>query len=280
MAVRASSFGSGRDTRSSSVCHNRSTSSARRRATRGPSAATRRGSSAACTRSAILRSSSSTERRVASVGWAVKTGRYSSRSRTEITSARSMLPSASASPIRPAAAARGPSAPLVSSCQRCSCSVTLTSWKYAVNARASSTAVASSTSLSRACNGPSSSSRARLRTRSTRASSSGPSCRVSASPSSPPSWRTEARRAACWESEATPPANCATSGDRRSAAIICSVVSASVSEVVIGPVWPARVTPTCHVREAVSPARCAATVRRGWRGSAPVRARGSGRRHR
>ena len=72
MALRASSAGSGRTTRSSSVCQSRSMISASRRSWRRPVG---RSCRAASSSSAIRRSLLSTRRRAASVGCAVKTGR-------------------------------------------------------------------------------------------------------------------------------------------------------------------------------------------------------------
>lgn len=185
MALRASSVGSGRATRSSSVCQMRSMFSASRRSAR------RRSPSGLSSSSATLRSLVRTERRAASVGCAVKTGRTP---RLPAVSRRcsgsaSLSMSAVRARMLPSAARRAPS-----SRPRWTCSVTFARWKYVEKARTSLAAVARSVSpRSRAAASPSE--RVRARTRSTRSSSSCPSCRTRVSPRRSPRRRMSARRA-------------------------------------------------------------------------------------
>ncbi len=186
MALRASSVGSGRATRSSSVCQMRSMFSARRRSVRRRSVASGWSRS-----SATLRSLVRTERRAASVGWAVKTGR-TPRLRAvwaRCSGSASLSMSAVRARMPPSAARRARS-----SRPRWTCSVTLARWKYVEKARTSLVAVARSVSpRSRAAASPSD--RVRARTRSTRSSSSSPSWRTRVSPRRSPRRRISARRA-------------------------------------------------------------------------------------
>lgn len=145
-------------------------------------------SRSSATRRSLLR----TERRAASVGWAVNTGR-TFRFRTV-----SRRCSASASLSRSAVRARRlPSAArrARSSRPRCTCSVTFARWKYVEKARTSLAAVSSSVSPSRRA-AASPSSRVRRRTFSTSSRSSGPSWRTSVSPRRSPSRRMSARSSA------------------------------------------------------------------------------------
>lgn len=162
MALRASSVGSGRATRSSSVCQMRSMFSARRRSAR------RRSPSGLSSSSATLRSLVSTERRAASVGCAVKTGRTPRLPAVarRCSGSASFSMSAVRARMLPSAARRA-----ASSRPRWTCSVTFARWKYVEKARTSLAAVARSVSpRSRAAASPSE--RVRARTCSTRSSSS------------------------------------------------------------------------------------------------------------
>ena len=188
MPFRASSMGSGRPIRNSSVCQSNSTASASRR---------RR--SASCGRSssaATRRSLSRIERRAASVGCAVRTGRTASLPTASATTSAGTP----ASTIR--ATARSSQPPPVSRWRssarpRCTCSVTLARWKYDVNARTTLIVVGRSIALSCSSTAAGSSVKAPTlawpRTISTRSNSSGPSLRTNVSPSSVVSRRMSAR---------------------------------------------------------------------------------------
>lgn len=186
MALRASSVGSGRATRSSSVCQMRSMLSARRRSARRRSVGSVLSSS-----SAILRSLVRTERRAASVGCAVKTGRTPRLAAVcrRCSGSASFSMSAVRARMLPSAARRARS-----SRPRWTCSVTLARWKYVEKARTSFAAVARSVSPRRRA-AASPSDRVRARTCSTRSRRSGPSCRTRVSPRRSPRRRMSARRA-------------------------------------------------------------------------------------
>lgn len=185
MALRASSAGSGRTTRSSSVCQMRSMFSASLMSWRRRSASMTGVSRSAAMRRSLL----STERRAASVGCAVKTG----RTLRFLTVSRRCSGSASLS--RSAVRARSPpSAARRSriSWARWTCSVTLARWKYVEKARTSCAAVSRSVSP-RSWAAASPSVRVRARTRSTRSRRSWPSWRTRVSPSRSPRRRMSAR---------------------------------------------------------------------------------------
>jgi len=194
--LRASSTGSGRSSRSSSVCQTRSTIAASRRSCR------RRmiGSPApsASSTSPTARSLSRIERRLASVGCAVKTGRTARARRASVrrSAPTLVLTSATASASQPCSGGR-PASPRT----RCTCSARFARWKYAEKARTSEIAVGSGASPSSrrsSVSAPGSSAFDALvspRTRSTSSSSCSPSCRTSDSPSSAPTRRTSARSA-------------------------------------------------------------------------------------
>jgi hypothetical protein len=102
-----------------------------------------RGSSSS---SAMRRSLTSTERRLASVGCAVKTGRALIRANPSATSAAVTPPDSSAARMTAPASARGPppaARAAVCARARCTCSAMLARWKYNENARASVVASAS-----------------------------------------------------------------------------------------------------------------------------------------
>ena len=146
MAVRASSLGSGRTIRSSSVCQSRSTSSARRRSSCGVWPGERWGSSGAHDVGDLAQQLQ--HRAAAGLGGVGGEDRpvlqpvQDVGDQVPVDGARRPAPR----PIRRAVARqRAVLGAAAISRQRCSCSVMLTSWKYAVKARARTTAVASST---------------------------------------------------------------------------------------------------------------------------------------
>ena len=140
--------------------------------------------------SASPRSLSSTDRRAASVGCAVNTGRAASRPTPSRTSPGSSSPASSAAAIRRTARASGPPSlrwTARRSRLRCTCSVTLARWKYVENARASLIAVAQVDADEELLGGLGGVGRGAVRrTCSTRSSSSGPSWRTRVCPSRSP----------------------------------------------------------------------------------------------
>ncbi len=123
-----------------------------------------RGSSSS---SAMRRSLTSTDRREASVGWAVKTGRALIRANPSATSAAVTSPASRAARIATPASARGPpvlARAAVCARDRCTCSAMLARWKYSENARARVVASArGSSSISAAAASGSSRDRALMR---------------------------------------------------------------------------------------------------------------------
>ena len=95
-----------------------------------------RGSSSS---SAMRRSLTRTERREASVGCAVNTGRALIRAKPSATSSALTSPASSAARIATPASASGPpvlARAAVRARERCTCSAMLARWKYSENARA------------------------------------------------------------------------------------------------------------------------------------------------
>ena len=198
---RISSTTRGRLERISSVCQSSvissaSASSSRLRSESGVPSSSRRVRSAA-----IRRWASSTVRRVASVGCAVRTSSTRSRAPAAWISASSIpLPSSCANASASDSRGTRPSASYSRRRRiRWCCSAMLTSWKNSANARRTapwrSGPSAATASPSAPREPPVRASRARARIRSSSSSSSWPSCSTSTRPSRSPSRRTLARRA-------------------------------------------------------------------------------------
>jgi hypothetical protein len=180
------------------------TTSASRSSARPRSRAPSRGSSSRSRAAATSARWSSTVRRRASVGWAVRTGMTSSRSRSAWTSAALAPPAASSAQ----AAAIDPSmgAPVSRARReriRCCSSAALMSWKKSVKALARSSRSSIPSAAMEAANAsrppgslPSRSVTAARRVRSTSSSAAGPRSSATMSPSSFPSIRTCSRRSA------------------------------------------------------------------------------------
>ena len=144
-------------------------------------------------KSATRRNFNSTERRAASVGCAVNTGRTFSRAAMSAT----WSDGTAAADTRSATWASSPpnSARSAASVRaRCTCSAMFARWKNVLNARASKPAVSTSVPSSNWA-AAAGSVRTNVRTRSTCSSRSAPSWRTRLSPSSVPSRRISARRA-------------------------------------------------------------------------------------
>ncbi len=183
IVARTSSSGVGAARRTGSVSHRLVISSARRRSRSSRTRPAHRGSSSPSSRSPIRQRCSTTARRFASVGCAV---------RTSVTSTGCPIGVGTCPPGEPPRRSR----------TRCRSSATLTNWKNAVNARATDNASAGgmsattrSTAAPRAFVGSACRRIVARRRASTRRYRPGPPCTRMASPSRVVSSRTSARRA-------------------------------------------------------------------------------------